>query len=208
MKDTKQMHIFSNWKWHTSTVLSQLLQSSLQARIFHPAFCRSSSTACFHMVFGLPLFFFFPLLPKLLLCCSCCLGPISEGVQSSSISAALIHCSAASSQLLLGVLRYRHDILNILCRHIWCNTSTILLSFLFIFHVSHPYRNTGLTSVLYRHSYVLLKMLLEVQVCINLMKALLTLASLSYCLLLYKLWLLIKWTHLHLQSLAHWSWTL
>ncbi len=56
---------------------------------------------------------------------------------------------------------------------------------LFIFHVSYPYRKTGITSLFYSPSFVLLEMLLELHVFFSLMNA----PGPLYYLPPYKLWL-------------------
>ena len=124
---------------------------------FHPAYFFSFSTVRLQVVFGLP-FLLFPsfaqviaMLQSLLWSCrSMC--PIIFHLRSltSSLSGFI---SALSSRSL--VLTWSCQcIWSILRRHRLWNTSTVLLSPLFIFHVSHPYNNTGTTSVLYSFSFV------------------------------------------------------
>ena len=65
-------------------------------------------------------------------------------------------------------------------RHLLWNTSIALSSPLSMFDVSHPYNNTGTTSVLYSLNFVFLEMLLERHMFFNLMNAPLALDRLFF----------------------------
>ena len=73
-----------------------------------------------------------------------------------------------------------HLMRRIFRRHLLWNTSIALSSPLFIFHVSHPYNNTGTTSVLYSLNFVFLEMLLERHMFFNPMNAPLALVHLFF----------------------------
>ena len=142
-------------------------------QLFHPSIRLSFSIVDRHVVFGRPTF----LLPS--------------GVQVSAVSQLLFfsirricpthfHLLILTSVLIVfnfvfaRISRfdttYGHRICRIRLKHLKKNVSNFLLSPSLIFHVSLPYNNTGLTSVLKSLNFDLNVYIFELHICFSFMK--------------------------------------
>ena len=157
-----------------------LLQLALSAatrlasfQLFHPNMCLSFSIVDRHVVFGRPTFF----LPSVVQA-SAVSHLLFLSIRSIcpthfrllNLTSVLIVFNFVFARISRFDTTYGHRICRIRLKHLKKNVSNFMLSPSLIFHVSLPYKNTGLTSVLKSLNLDLNVYIFEVYICLSFLK--------------------------------------